>query len=221
VTVPAWKGSANCITSGETIAGKPEFCLIPKEVGARTGEVWVKCGWDGICIEGRVNGPAPEWAAKPSDLVAKDHIEVWLAIAPRVTMPLIGWGNQFGDAKLKSADGCTNAASRVFEGTGAVDEEKCRKWHDRQRGYRAWLRRLFVRQRAIGGQDHQVHEELASLAWRHLEATYSKKELPEKLKPRGPDGVHASVAAANQGDQFAVFVPYSAFLPGAPWTVRF
>lgn len=213
--------SGYCTTYTGSYWGNPTFALIPKSAGARTGKVWVRSGWDGICIEGRVYGPAPEWAAKPSALLRKDHVEVWLATAPHVTVPLIGWGNQFGEAKLKSASVCEEKADS-FPGVGNVDKARCREWYAKQIPYRALLRRLFVRQWAIAGEKSEqvsgptsahVEEEFASQAWRDLGLQYFQPDLPVKLKPRQFDGVEAFAGKAKQGYGFAVFIPYSAFPP--------
>ncbi len=215
LVIPALSGSANCAQVSIFHLGKPTFTLIPKEQGARTGKVWVRSGWDGICIQGEVNGAAPQWAAKPSGLLEKDHVEVWLATSPQVRMPLIGWGNQFGDAKLKSADGCAKAVDS-FLGTGTVDTSKCRKWYAKQLGYRAWLRRLFVRQWVIAGEyGGSVEEEYAEQAWQTLKAEKFKVDLPVPLRPHEFDGVEASAGMAKEGYVFQIFIPYSAF-PAAP-----
>src|SRR5215469_2405905 len=100
VLVPESHASA---TGGSIDAYKnmpPDLRLTPKEAGGRSGQVWVRNTGSGLLIAGQVDGNAPDFPRDQSRVLAKDHIEVWLAAAPDVTLPAIGWGNQFGEQLL-------------------------------------------------------------------------------------------------------------------------
>ena len=52
---------------------------------------------------GQVDGPAPEWSTERAALLAKDHIEVWIAATPNRDLPPVD------SVELKSAQECQKA----------------------------------------------------------------------------------------------------------------
>ena len=62
----------------------PTFILTPKSSGARNGKLLIQNDGEGLFIAGNVDGPDPEWSTERGSLLAKDHIEVWIAGAPNI-----------------------------------------------------------------------------------------------------------------------------------------
>ncbi len=83
---------------------------------------------------GVVEGERPDWARFPLEMDARAHVCLWLAVADRVEMPEIGWGNQVGYTNCKD-----------FDATSHRGGEDCEVWRRRQEAYRELLKQLFVR----------------------------------------------------------------------------
>jgi hypothetical protein len=213
------------------------FALIAKRPGAPQGKVWVRSDAQGLHLWGSVEGEAPQWPEQKAEMLAKDHVEVWLAAAPEVTMPPVGWGNQFGKIEMKSAEDCkgqTDPQTGSTEAGGA----NCVRWYGEQVKYRAQFERLFARQWLLAGSpnfgDAHVEEEYATEAWRTLEGDLFREFLPEDLRPKTAGAVTGGVsivygksetekdAAGNPyqkniatGYEFYLGIPWAAFPPVA------
>ncbi len=204
----------------------PTFTLSAKALGAPAAKVWVRSAQAGLIVQGLVDGQAPQWATSRSDLLEKDHVEVWLAGATDVKLPPIGFGNQFGPETLETPADCTKAyGPSEYPGTDRdkvpalqADAAKklawCQQWLTQQVAYRKLLPRLFVRQWAFSGADYPHHgvlaEEFAGDAARQMDF------VPDLLQPR--QGVLADAAVTQPQKQpgrwhFEILIPWSAFPP--------
>jgi hypothetical protein len=205
-------------------AQPPSLPLIPKTPEARRGGIWLRSDKNGLHIWGQVDGGKPNWPQQNRDMLAKDHIEVWLAAATDVPMPPIGWGNQFGTIELKSRDDCSKP--EISGGPGVTDAAQCEQWYNEQVHYRSRFRRLFVRQWLIA--KNHVDEVYARSAYDDLSADLFKEFLPAALQPKGTEQVQAGTLATpntkgggkHTGYEFYVFIPYTAFPPARQLDLR-
>lgn len=210
--------------------------LIPNAPQAHSGNVWLRTTEEGLHVWGKVDRGDQEirWAQQKSEILASDHVEVWLAAATNVAMPAIGWGNQFGMSELKSQSDCAEATDS-HTGDNASGRKNCERWYEEQRRYRQQLGRLFVRQWLITGSNYSgpTHsfEEFASSAYNNLTASLFPENVPKLLKPENDDPLKAEIAAdftpetrktpagreyqfnRPTGYRFHVFIPYTAFPP--------
>jgi hypothetical protein len=178
----------------------------------------------GLLIEGEVDGPKPEFPALRTDLLSKDHVEVWLAAEPALNFPPIGWGNQFGESDLKSENDCPEP------GAGNHDRKKedCKTWFREQIKYREQFKRLFVRQWLLSpgsgyDTDHTV-EAYAYPAFQNIAANFFPNlYMPAAIAPVPNDGVGMSVLGTEGNKRtygFQIGIPYSAFPPVPSLTIR-
>src|SRR5271165_7166655 len=84
-----------------TFEGPFSLDLKPSQ-GSPTGKVWFRETDDGIVIFSRVNFRLLHYARFPKELHSREHVGVWLAAAPQVAMPDVGWANQFGSMTCDS-----------------------------------------------------------------------------------------------------------------------
>jgi hypothetical protein len=205
--------------------------LIAKGAGAPTGSVWIASTQSGLLIYGAVQEQEPHFAVGRADLLASDHVEVWLAAAEDPKLPPIGWGNQFGETDLASPADCDQMSDGMgFEKKGEA-ATRCRGWYDAQVSYRASLLRLFARQWVFSGdqllQSSTVAEMYAAPAYAQIDG------VPDELASR--DGLRVSMdrswappAAGSKpgepnrtsGFQFSLFVPWQAFPPQRQLSLR-
>jgi len=214
----------------------PTLPLIPNSPPARRGDVWLRTTEDGLHIWGKVDRGDQEirWAQQKSEVLASDHIEVWLAAASDVAMPTVGWGNQFGMQELKSENDCADLTD-PHTGDKASGRRNCERWYEEQRRYRQQFRRLFARQWLITGSNYaettHSFEEFASSAYDNLTTSLFPENLPKLLKPKSDDPLKAEIeidvtpetrkteAGREYQDNratayhFHVFIPYTAFPP--------
>ena len=188
----------------------PDLKLIPKEAGSRRGQLWIRNIGSALLIAGQVDGQTPDFPQNKSQLLAKDHIEVWLATAPDVFMPPIGWGNQFEEQLLpKGPDSCLDWMKERNPDT--ADLQKCRSWAAQQQQYRTAFKKLFMRQWLLTS-DYAV-ESYATPAYELIAAKYDAKGLfTAPLKPKGKIQMWSASASAH-GYSFQIQIPYSAFPP--------
>ncbi len=213
----------------------PTFVLIGKTPDAPKGRVWVRSDGEGLHLWGSVEGGAPVWPEQKAEMLGKDHVEVWLAAAPDVTMPLVGWGNQFGKIEMKSAEDC-NGQTDPQTGSPEAGGAACVRWYAEQVRYRAQFRRLFARQWLLAGSTNfgpaHVVEAYATEAWRTLGGDLFAEDLPDGLDPKAAGLAKGGVnivngksetehdAAGNAyqkniatGYEFYVGIPWEAFPP--------
>ena len=214
---------------GQTVVswrrGPPTFELIPQTAGGRSGHVWVASSPDGLLIQGEVAGPKPSWPATRSDMLRKDHIEVWLAAEPKMDLPPIGWGSQFGEQYLESENDCSTG-NRQPE----FKADACKAWFREQVKYREQFRRLFVRQWLLAGDDHAgyptsyIVEEYSHAAMQNITTNFFPAVYdPTAIGPAFMDGVMMWVSQTvrdQPGYSFQITIPYSAFPPVPSLDVR-
>lgn len=193
----------------------PDLTLTPKEAGGRSGQLWVRNVGSGLLIAGQVDGSAPDFPRNQSQILAKDHIEVWLAAAPDVPLPAIGWGNQFGEQLLpKGPDSCADWVKEQSPDAPNKSEieQKCRSWATRQQQYRTAFKKLFVRQWLLTA-DFAI-ESYATPAYELITAKYDTKNLgTAPLKPKGKVQMWYAPGSGGHGYSFQVQIPYTAFPP--------
>ncbi len=182
----------------------PTLTLIPHSPQAHTGKVWLESTDEGLHIWGKVQADEQgfHWPKEKSEMLSSDHVEVWLAGSPDVSMPAIGWGNQFGQDELASLTDCKQQGDVQRTDTTATEQiQSCERWYNEQVRYREYLPRLFVRQWLLAGAGRYAgggnggtlatghsFEDFASTAWAGLSATLFPEDLPTALKPRQEDG---------------------------------
>jgi hypothetical protein len=218
-------------------ATPPTLTLIPHSPQAHPGDIWLRSTDDGLHIWGRVQADeaALHWPQQKSEMLASDHIEIWLAASPDVPMPTIGWGNQFGATELRDREACMSDDN--FRSHSEEGRKNCAPWYDEQVQYRRDLQRLFARQWLItgSGQGYPQHghffEDYASTAYAGLSANFFPEFLPSLLQPKSDDGlvvdigsegrldtIHRAGGSSFQGFHqtgytFHIFIPYTAFPP--------
>ena len=220
----------------------PTLTLVPHSPQSHPGKIWLETTDEGLHIWGQVQAddhglPSPQDNSAP---LSSDHVEVWLSGSPAVSMPAIGWGNQFGPKNLTSPADCATSAGAIrTDPAPAKVIASCQSWYSQQLRYRQDLSHLFVRQwvfapddrTARGQQDSfavaRSFEAFASTAWAALSASLSPHDLPALLQPKPNDGFLAETAtdpqpAASSAQPatvpappgyFHVFIPYTAFPP--------
>ena len=177
--------------------------------GGRTASIWVDLVDSGLVVAGQVFGPAPRWPARSADLSSADHVEIALADVRPVAFPVVGWGHQFGDEQLTSADDC--ARSSEFKGDrDAREREGCARWYRTQLAYRDTVRKLFERRWRIA--PGIIEESYAGPAFDGLGAG-ARAEL-EALRPTAVPYARFKVPEPTAGGfSFEVVVPWNAFPP--------
>ncbi len=194
----------------------PDITLVPRVEGARHGRLWIRSWPQGLYIAGKVDGGPPDFAYTRDQILSKDHVEVWLAGAPDVDLPAIGWGNQFEDVTLKKgAESCAGwVKSDQWAGSQAdFDPQKaCQEWAASQVRYRPYFKRLFARQWVMT-PDFTV-EAFATPAFEEIQRWFGG--VPDLMKPQGFPQLlrnNPRVYPEPNGYSFQVFIPRSAFPP--------
>ena len=219
-------------------SGPATFNLIPKEPGARTGRIWVNYADDGLDIYGEI-GANPSDVRSPAekkDMLASDHVEVWLSTTTGVALPPIGYGNQFGENDLKSAADCGPLENESEPGSPRTsDVGACQSWYADQLEYRKQFERLFTRQWLTAAPEDNSgesghFEDFATSAYNSLSAGFYANELPDLLRPKSDDGFKSTFSpilsgpksSSAQGPQpkmvvtgyrFDILIPWDAFPP--------
>lgn len=192
----------------------PDMWLTPRGTGARHGSLWIRSTPSGLYIFGKVDGEQPVFPRAQNEILAKDHVEVWLAGQPDFDLPAIGWGNQFDDETLpKGEASCAewaaqHAASSLIEQAA----KKCHDWATAQSQYRPYLKRLFLRQWLLA-PDLAAEESFATPAYDELQARFSNlgDDVPEFMKPGGEPQMF--LFPEQSGYSFGISVPFEAFPP--------
>ena len=224
----------------------PQLELIAKGAGAHPGKVWVRSTDDGLHVYLKVEtaGAQLHWPFEKADMLASDHVEIWLSTSTKVEMPPIGYGNQFGPNELKSADDCKALENDQGPGTPRTPRvDDCDRWFNNQVLYRKQLERLFVRQwlaanTSYGGAVHSFFEDFASSAWANLNAWFFRDELPDALEPKNSKDMKAEFGLDFDhlppnptpeqrqkkpdliGYGLDFFIPWSAFPPTSEFDLR-
>lgn len=191
----------------------PDVTLVPHGDGARNGHLWIRTADDGLYIAGKLEGEQPDFAHAKSQILRKDHIEVWLSGTPEVDLPDMGWGNQFEDETLPNGEkSCAAwAKQEASASAGGNPEEKCRAWAIAQKSYRPYFKRLFLRQWLMT-PDYGI-ESFATPAFDEIERRFSGlgDRVPGMMKPKGK--LQMFLFPSPTGYSFEIFIPVEAFPP--------
>lgn len=222
--------------SQDIYATPPSLPLITRGSQPHSGAIWLRSTDDGLHVWGKIEADEKgfHWPQQKSEMLSSDHIEVWLATSPEVSMRPIGWGNQFGATELASLKDCADQVD-PHSGEAASGAKNCERWYNEQLQYRQYLRRLFVRQWLIAGYDYpgkdRSFEEFATTAYAGLSASLFPEDLPKLLAPKPDDGVTVQIDTERKpetrrnaagatyeynrqtGYHFHLFIPYRAFPP--------
>jgi len=188
----------------------PDINLTPQAEGARRGRLLDSNIGKGLLIAGDIEDGPPDFPHNKDSLLAKDHIEIWLAAAVDPALPPIGWGHQFGENTLPNgADSCVDNLEAPRDSSPEA-LRACREWAAKQQKYRRYFQRLFLRQWVLA-PDYAI-ESYAAPAYEEIASRFaSKQEIPELLKPRGTPRFWYSPSA--KGYTFQVLIPYGIFPP--------
>lgn len=236
VSVPSIAKEELQRASKEIYATPPSLTLITRGPQAHHGAVWLRSTDDGLQVWGKIEADEQgfHWPQQKSEMLSSDHIEVWLATSPEVSMPQIGWGNQFGATELGSPKACADQDAQ-HTGDAVSASKNCERWYNGQLQYRQYLRRLFVRQWLIAGSDYtgfgRSIEDFATTAYAGLTASLFPEDLPKVLEPKPDDGVKVDIETERRpetrknaagatynynrqtGYHFHLLIPYGAFPP--------
>lgn len=191
--------------------------LVPKEAGGRTGQLWIRNIGTGLLIAGQVDGPAAQLPRASTEMLSRDHVEIWLATALDLSLPPIGWGNQFQEEELpEGPDSCADWAKQHSPGEpDTTQEEKdCRTWATRQQQYRSMFKKLFVRQWLLApniGMEAYATPAFDLIREKYPAGKNSSGPMLQPLKPAGLPRMSFSVQPS--GYSFQIQIPYSAFPP--------
>jgi hypothetical protein len=189
-----------------------DITLVRHGNGARNGQLWIRTSVEGLFVAGTVDGDLPDFPHTKEQILSKDHVELWLSGSPDIDLPPIGWGDQFGDTVLpKGPDSCADWA-KPFARPGAPDLEKmCKDWAALQVRYRAYLKKLFVREWVVS-PDYAV-ESFATPAYDEIQKDFSKlgDDFPEIMKPKG--SVKMFLFPEQSGYSFQISIPFEALPP--------
>jgi hypothetical protein len=199
-----------------------DLTLTPHGQGARRGDVWIQNVGIGLLVVGRVDGERPDFPRNQNLILAKDHVELWLADGKDPDLPPLGWGNQFDQVALPNgADSCADWATHGASETPAAPaaagaEKRCRTWAETQARYRPFLKRLFVRQWLVT-PDYAV-ESFATPAFDEIAAHFASdkpdsEEVPTALKPADQLQMWFGHGRDQTGYTFEILIPYTAFPP--------
>jgi len=207
---------------GEYLQSPPDLRLAPHGEGGRTGRLWLRNIGQGLLIIGDVEGGTPDFPHNKNFLLAKDHIEVWLAADSDADLPEIGWGNQFEETVLpKGPDSCADYVTNPSRAADEVKkaENECREWAKTQQRYRPYFRRLFTRQWLLT-PDYAI-ESFATPAYNEITEKFASDlarnaaEVPSALKPQGAPKIW--LQPSPKGYTFQILIPY-VFFPPVPAT---
>ncbi len=191
----------------------PTFTLTAAVPGARAGRVWVRKTHEGLVIAGEVDGAPPEFPSTADALISKDHVEIWLAQQPSPELPVMGWGNQFGEIQLPQG---RNSCAEGGKESNVGDVNLCQEWAKVQNAYRIQLKRLFARQWQLSPQ--VTVETFATAAYRAIgdesRAGRRTTNVAELLKPSGVPALKAQPNPSG-GYDFETLISWDLFPPSS------
>lgn len=199
----------------------PDIVLTPKSKAARPGRLWIRNVGDGLLIAGDIQGGPADFPRDQNSLLAKDHVEIWLAAGVDPIFPPVGWGNQFGETQLPDGGAsCSNPdserGSSMFDTTSPKSLRACREWAATQQTYRKYFQRLFLRQWILA--PGYAVESFATPAFQQISSRFAglydgsiDDESPDALKPGGAPKCWFS--RSPKGYTFQVLIPYTSFPP--------
>ncbi len=181
------------------------------------GKIWVRKSEAGLVIAGQVEGAKPDFPKSAVELMAKDHVELWLAAVPDPVLPVIGWGNQFGDNELPQGEiSCATEKNIAGDPPDQQDIQQCVEWVKRQKSYRAQLKRLFARQWQLA--PGMGRETFSVPAYQAIQKNFvgSDKDFPpeppKELRPQ-ESAPELKTKPEAHGYDFEILVPWKLFPP--------
>jgi hypothetical protein len=200
----------------------PDITLIPHGEGARNGHLWIRDGGYYLLIAGEVDGDSPDFPKNQNWILSKDHIEVWLAAATDVAMPVIDWNSRSNENEFpKGQDSCADFGKESTEAPGLkARQKKCREWVATQQRYRPVFKRLFTRQWLL--TDYYSVESYATPAFETITRDFASdqpqyaEQVPAMLKPQGKVQMWVSRMWTSQNRPaytFQIEIPYLSFPP--------
>lgn len=225
IAIPETKQVFNA-AAPDIFEGTPQLELSPQTPGAPRSKVYVRKNSQGLIIAGSVTGTAPRVAKNAAEVMRNEHLEIWLSVTANPDMPPIGWGNQFADIDLpKGEASCDEWAKDKDQGPGTdVTPDQCREFVRKQNSYRAYFKRLFVRQWQLA--PGAALETFATASYQTIQERFAQGTnestqdiLPVLLKPVD-EAPPATFKAGPSGYDFEVLVPWNAFPPSADETLR-
>lgn len=186
---------------GQNVA-PPDAVDLVAVSGGPAGKIWFRQGVEGIFVYGKLNEKRPQLPRIPLEIKTHAHVDLWIAGAAGVSMPEIGWGNQFGP---------TNCRDCLTDNINCPAADKCRTWSDQQETYRKYLRKLFVRQWHLAPK--MSKEDFAAPAYAEIldYANDSQRPALEKLKPSSNPQYKDAGFAGNW--EFEILVRWSNLPP--------
>jgi hypothetical protein len=196
----------------------PTFSLMPtmdknRHGNGRPGQVWIRKIPEGLLIAGHVDGSPPDFPETADGLLARDHVEIWLAQQPYPKFPTLGWGHQFGDVELPDGGAsCEKALYAYNQQENAVKE--CKKWAREQPHFRTQLRRLFARKWLLApGISVESYATPAYAVASKFKLDESKdNRVLETLRPEGAPKLTVTTNPAG-GYEFETMIPWQMFPP--------
>ena len=155
---------------------EPTFVL-RSTTGGRKARVWVRQVPEGLLIAGEVLGPPPDFPSEETEMLNKDHVEIWLAPENPPKFPKIGWHNILGPVTIEKRQDCIDYVKKNSPG----DEASCDKWLAEVARDRSRVARLFARQ--FGLSPDVAVEAYAKPAWEALSRNGDWKQLEPRQMP--------------------------------------
>ena len=101
---------------------------------------------EGLLIAGEVLGGPPDFPGEESEMLQKDHVEVWLAPEHPPLFPKVGWENMFGSVISTKRQDCIDYGNNNMHGFVTDYAASCDAWLADIAEHRRRVARLFVRQ---------------------------------------------------------------------------
>jgi len=163
----------------------PTFVLRSTK-GGRKARVWVRQVAEGLLIAGEVLGDAPDFPGEESEMLQKDHVEVWLAPEHQPAFPKVGWENMNGSVTVAKRQDCIDYGQKSMHEWVSDYAASCDQWLAEVAVHRPRVARLFVRQFLLS--PGVTVEAYAQPAWEDI-AHGSHMNLEFEWGPLNPYGM--------------------------------
>jgi hypothetical protein len=208
----------------------PPTFVLRSTTGGRKAKVWVRQDREGLLIAGEVLGGAPDFPGKESEMLQKDHVEVWLAPEHAPVFPKVGWGNMFGPVIVNKRQDCIDYGNTHMHDFVTSYAENCDAWLAAVAEHRPRVARLFVRQFLLS--PGLTVEGYAQPAWEKIVKGYTdtgwesmkpnawpiipppNDPYPKYTRPLNPDELPSFKAVPFEGGYgFESLVPWESMPP--------
>jgi hypothetical protein len=184
---------------------EPTFVL-HSTTGGRKARVWVRQVREGLLIAGEVLGIPPDFPSEESEMLNKDHVEIWLAPENPPKFPKVGWENMEGSVTVGKRQDCIDYVKQWMPGS----ESSCDEWLAEVAAHRPQVARLFVRE--FGLSPNVEVEAYAKPAWEHI--AHEHMNLDREWGPLDPKELPLFKAEPFDGGYgFESVVPWAAMPP--------